>query len=136
MPGFGKSGTLRIFALSVVVVVVIEGLGSWSVEGLRQDPEVVRASARRRLVHDHVVHARSRRTAADGALETEHRVGVALHLDLHAAVVEIAHGTVHAFTASRVEREVAKADALHPSGDDHAPRDEHEPLIIAATVTE
>jgi hypothetical protein len=46
-------------------------------------------------------------------------------------VVEILHPALEALGSSCLTREVSKPDALHASGHDQAPPNEHEPLIIA-----
>src|SRR5436190_21019686 len=115
MPGFGKSGTLRIFALSVVVIKV---WSPWLAGWLRQYPKIVKASGGRRLVDPHRVHARSCGTAPDRALEAQHRVGIAFDLDFDIAVLEVPHGALEPLEPCRITREIAKAHALNPSGHD------------------
>src|SRR5262249_23822418 len=132
MPGFGKSGTLRIFALSVVV---IERRVSCCAGWLRQDAKVVQAAGRRRLVDQHVVPAGSGRATTDAPLETNDGVDLAFGFDFNPAIVEVTYCAVNAFATGDVEGEIAKANTLHPPCHDQSSRDEHEPLIIAATVT-
>ena len=101
---------------------------------LRQDPEVGRAGPRRPGLHLNVFDPRAGRPAAQGDLETRHRLGVPAGDDFDAAVLEILHGAGDALATGRVASEVAESDALHTAGHQESFSDQHEPLIIDALM--
>jgi hypothetical protein len=96
----------------------------------------VKAPRWRRLIDHHMVHAGSGGATTDAPLEPNDGLALAFDLDFNAAIVKVAHCAVNTLATGGVAGEVTKANALHPPCHDQSPRDEHEPLIIAATVTE
>jgi hypothetical protein len=65
------------------------------------------------------------------ALEAIHGLEVPFGVHFDTPVVEILHPALEALGSSRLTHEVPKPDALHASGHDQAPPNEHEPVIIA-----
>ena len=62
---------------------------------------------------EHVVHARTGRSAPDRPLEADERVMVPVRLDFDGTVWPIAHEPLYAFASGGVTREEPEADALH-----------------------
>ena len=123
MPGFGKSGTWRIFDLR------------WSIRGrlVSRVLEIIdRESVRRQrldVFHVHVFDAGSRRALPQGALEARHRLGLAFRHGLDAPVIEIADGPCKTLAPRGVGREEPEADALHTTAHQEAPGHTHQVIV-------
>src|SRR5687768_7598387 len=112
MPALGKSGTLRIFALSVSMFLSChtksrEAAGCLDIQRL----DLVYASAGGPSPHGH--------------LEPLHRSGIAFRSNFNGPVMLIADVTLNAFALRGVLDEESKPHALHTSLDDVATPDEH-----------
>src|SRR4051812_40393599 len=124
MPGFGKSGTLRMRVFSTSMSSSLSNLES-------------REAPRRRLfLGVERGHARLRGAAAERDLDALDGVALPFQQHFDPAVVQVAHPAVHAFTPRGVVREPAEADALHPAADHVPARRDHGRHYMAPRSTE
>src|SRR5687768_15773439 len=113
MPAFGKSGTLRIFALS-------ESIGC-----LSRHTKTAEAIRRLDIECFDIIHTRARRPAPDRHFKSMHRVDLAFSHDLDASVVLVAHVATHVLTKRGIFDKETVAHALHAAPDDVPARHEH-----------
>src|SRR3954452_814289 len=124
MPGLGKSGMLRIFALSwsMESATGIGGCGG----AASGDAEAASAAGGRDGVDRENVDGGPGLALRERALDARHRLDLALDLRLDPAVRHVADEPGHALADRGVLDEVAEADALDAAADEITSGDDHE----------
>src|SRR5882672_6477472 len=114
MPGFGKSGTLRIICLRSIV-------NMWSLS----NGETLQRTARLFVDHGDALDARTGRAGADGTFDTRHRLGVPFEERLDASIEEVGDPAMDALAFGAVLGEPPKPDALDASTNHKSTGDPH-----------
>src|SRR5688500_7402708 len=125
MPGFGKSGMLRILALSWSMGTAARRMKAEGGGASGGDPEPADAAGGRGGLDREVFDAGAGWTLGQRALDAGHRLDLAFDQGFDTAVRAVPDESGHALAHGRVLREVAEPDPLDAAGDDVMTGDDH-----------